>query len=124
MNELFTLLSGKVDFDKVRIGEMGYTTLNVEADLSDYTAISAHCPARLQIRIHRPVLLLGYMNGSSPWTPSAGCGFLIDDQPLGMLFGAFERTKTIRLEAGTYRLEITAINPHWKHSLFLIKEIT
>ena len=121
-SEVFTVHQSSVGFGELRIGEMGYAEINVENDVADWMVISAHCPTEIEMTFHKKVRVMGYMNGTSPWTPSCGCGFLVSDEPLGYLFGAFERTKEMVLEPGRYTVIISSLEPNWKHSLLLIKE--
>ncbi|MDR1383072.1 MAG: glycosyltransferase family 2 protein [Planctomycetaceae bacterium] len=107
------------------INEPGYTALDLPENMiqDNYLILSAHCPSELKVTFKKKVTVKGVMNGSSHWSPTASCLFLVSENIVGYLFGPKDSTREMILEPGDYTLEITSPEPSWKHSLWAVREI-
>ncbi len=70
--------------------------------------ISAAADSVVELKLHEPLNLLGWLNGASKYC--CGVEFFVDGVCLGEAYAAYEATKMIRLSPGPHRLEVKAKN--------------
>lgn len=89
---------------------------------SEWSIISCHCESEIKIQFKKPVLIVGFLNGTAHHDPVASCMFFASKNIVGYCFGPRDQTAEMRLEPGEYLLETKSLNASWKHSCWAIKE--
>ena len=124
-DELIIIHSSSVGFGNLGVNEMGYAEFDLPEHIStkEHLILSGHCPSEIKVTFKKKVSVKGVMNGTSHWSPSAACLFLVSDNIVGYLFGPHDLTREMVLEPGSYTLDTTSLDAGWKHSLWVIREV-
>lgn len=91
-------------------GDLGYEDLHVTNSPDFQWTISAHADSRLELIVHEPVEIRGFLNGTG--TFFAGSRFRINGRLLGSVYQTHDVTDPIELPPGKHVLEIEAYGSH------------
>lgn len=123
------------DFLAVHSWDVGTGRLGIDAsgvggplvsppEFSDgsHAILGASCPSRVHVSFKRPVVVSGFMNGTTRWSANTNCLFTVSETSLGFLSGPGERTPERLVEPGFYVLKTDGIDPPFKHSAWAIRQ--
>lgn len=124
-NDLLFVHGWTVGKGRLGVNELGYGNplsppKNIK--LLEHTILGAHCPSEVKVSFKRPVIVVGFMNGTSPWLGNSSCLFEVSGESLGNLYGPNDPTPELRLAPGTYILKTSSVDPEWMHSAWAIRE--
>ncbi|MES2659492.1 MAG: glycosyltransferase family 2 protein [Verrucomicrobiota bacterium] len=85
-------------------GDLGYEDLHVTNSPDFRWTVSAHANSRVEVVVHEPVKIRGFLNGSASFF--TGAEFKINGRSIGSVYQAHDITDSIELPPGKYVLEI------------------
>jgi hypothetical protein len=102
-------------------GKLGHisSTTDVVTDGSEFCSISLHAPSHLHIKTHKELLIRGYASLTAQECPTFY--FKVNDQIIGEVRNAGDKTDPMRLPPGEYKLDISSSTIVWAHSIWLFQ---
>ena len=124
---MYTIHEHQVGYGQVGEGpDLGYDDLKVfvPKEFAHWHAISAHGPSRLKVRFHKPVEIVGILNGTCyRLRKQSPTQFFLNDWYLGCTDGPWSHTIPVTIPSGDYRLKVCDDNSFAScHSLWLFRE--
>lgn len=124
---LFEICAAKCGYGEVRTdGKLGYDceltggrVLGRQAEEVEF--ISAHAPSRVELVLHRPARVQGFLNATARWMPENPAVFLVNENPPGLAHGPLEESLPLTLGPGRHVLRAVCQNLNSRHTVWRLE---